>query len=99
MLQVFRWSSPTTVGDATLVEGDCYYSGRGCCYHPRCLLRGGWRPTSPELGMDLAGARRLSGSKLTDEGMTDGPPTFAYLVFGPGGVSQERLSRPIKAVA
>jgi hypothetical protein len=36
---------------------------------------------------------------LTDEGMTDGPPTFAYLVFGPGRVSQERLSRPIKAVA
>jgi hypothetical protein len=34
-----------------------------------------------------------------DEGMTDGPPTFAYLVFGPDRVSQERLSRPIKAVA
>jgi hypothetical protein len=34
-----------------------------------------------------------------DEGMTDGPPTFAHLVFGPGGVSQERLSRPIKAVS
>jgi hypothetical protein len=31
--------------------------------------------------------------------MIDGPPTFAYLVFGPGGASQERLSRPIKAVA
>jgi hypothetical protein len=31
--------------------------------------------------------------------MTDGPPTFAYLVFGPGGVSQERLSRLIKIVA
>jgi hypothetical protein len=36
---------------------------------------------------------------LIDEGMTDGPPTFAYLVFGPGRVSLERLSRPIKAMA
>jgi hypothetical protein len=35
---------------------------------------------------------------MVDEGMTDGPSTFAYLVFGPGGVSQERLSRPVKAV-
>jgi hypothetical protein len=34
-----------------------------------------------------------------DEGMTNEPPIFAYLVFGPGRVSHERLSRPIKAVA
>jgi hypothetical protein len=32
-----------------------------------------------------------------DEGMTNGPPIFAYPVFGPGRVSLERLSRPIKA--
>jgi hypothetical protein len=32
-----------------------------------------------------------------DEGMTNGPPIFAYLVFDPGRVSLERLSRPIKA--
>jgi hypothetical protein len=38
-------------------------------------------------------------SEATDEGMTNGPPIFAYLVFGPGRVSHERLSRPIKAVA
>jgi hypothetical protein len=31
-----------------------------------------------------------------DEGMTNGPPIFAYLVFGPGRVSLERLLRPIK---
>jgi hypothetical protein len=37
--------------------------------------------------------------KPTDEGMTNGPPIFAYLVFGSGRVSHERLSRPIKAVA
>jgi hypothetical protein len=40
---------------------------------------------------------RMSGA--TDEGMTDGPPTFAYLVFGPGRGCCERLSRPIKVVA
>jgi hypothetical protein len=33
-----------------------------------------------------------------DEGMTNGPPIFAYLVFGPRRVSHERLSRPIKAM-
>jgi hypothetical protein len=32
-----------------------------------------------------------------DEGMTNRPPIFAYLVFGPGRVSLERLLRPIKA--
>jgi hypothetical protein len=30
--------------------------------------------------------------------MTNGSPIFAYLVFGPGRVSLERLSRPIKAM-
>jgi hypothetical protein len=35
----------------------------------------------------------------TDEGMTNRPPIFAYLVFGPGKASRERLSRPIKVVA
>jgi hypothetical protein len=32
-----------------------------------------------------------------DEGMKNGPPIFAYLVFGPGKVSLGRLLRPIKA--
>jgi hypothetical protein len=32
-----------------------------------------------------------------DEGMTNGPPIFAYLVFGPGRDSLERLLGPIKA--
>jgi hypothetical protein len=36
-------------------------------------------------------------SGATDEGMTNGPPIFTYLVFGPGRVSLERLLRPIKA--
>jgi hypothetical protein len=36
-------------------------------------------------------------TKTVDEGMTNGPPIFAYLVFGPGKVSLERLLRPIKA--
>jgi hypothetical protein len=35
--------------------------------------------------------------KTADEGMTNGPPIFAYLVFGPGEGSLERLLRPIKA--
>jgi hypothetical protein len=36
---------------------------------------------------------------MPDEGMTNGLPIFAYLVFGPGGMSCEKLSRPIKAMA
>jgi hypothetical protein len=35
---------------------------------------------------------------ICDEGMTNWFPIFAYLVFGPGRVSLERLSRPIKAM-
>jgi hypothetical protein len=35
----------------------------------------------------------------SDEGMINGPPIFAYLVFDPGRVSHKRTSRPIKAVA
>jgi hypothetical protein len=31
-----------------------------------------------------------------DEGMTNMPPIFAYLVFGPGRAFLERLLRPIK---
>jgi hypothetical protein len=34
---------------------------------------------------------------IADEGMINGPPIFAYLIFGPGKVSLERLLRPIKA--
>jgi hypothetical protein len=36
---------------------------------------------------------------VVDEGMTNRPPIFAYLVFGLGRASHEKLSRPIKAVA
>jgi hypothetical protein len=38
-------------------------------------------------------------SGATDEGMTNGPPIFAYLVFILGMASYERLSKPTKAVA
>jgi hypothetical protein len=44
----------------------------------------------------IFGYPRHSGA--TDEGMTNGPPIFAYLVFGPGRISLERLLRPIKAM-
>jgi hypothetical protein len=42
--------------------------------------------------------RQMIMIKIDDEGMTNGPPIFAYLVFGLGKVSLERLSRPIKAM-
>jgi hypothetical protein len=36
---------------------------------------------------------------MSDEGMTNGSSIFAYLVFGPGGVSVEKLTRPMKIAA
>jgi hypothetical protein len=33
-----------------------------------------------------------------DEGITNGPSIFAYLVFGPGEVIVEGAARPIRAV-
>jgi hypothetical protein len=38
-------------------------------------------------------------SGATDEGMTDGPPIFAYLVFGPGEITIEGITRPMKLTA
>jgi hypothetical protein len=34
-----------------------------------------------------------------DEGMTNRPSIFAYLVFGPGGITVEGIARPIKTAA
>jgi hypothetical protein len=38
-------------------------------------------------------------SGATDEGMTNRPSIFAYLVFGPGGITVEGIARPIKTAA
>jgi hypothetical protein len=38
-------------------------------------------------------------SGVTDEGMTNRPSIFAYLVFGPGGITVEEIARPMKIVA
>jgi hypothetical protein len=35
-------------------------------------------------------------SRATDEGMTNRLSIFAYLVFGPGGITVEGIARPIK---
>jgi hypothetical protein len=35
-------------------------------------------------------------SGATDEGMTNRPLIFVYLVFGPGGITIEGIARPIK---
>jgi hypothetical protein len=34
-----------------------------------------------------------------DEGMTNRPSTFAYLVFGPEEITIEGIARPIRAAA
>jgi hypothetical protein len=33
-----------------------------------------------------------------DEGMSNGPSIFAYLVFGPGGTSVEGITRTMKSI-
>jgi hypothetical protein len=35
-------------------------------------------------------------SGATNEGMTNGSSIFTYLIFGSGGVSVEKLTRPMK---
>jgi hypothetical protein len=37
-------------------------------------------------------------SGATNEGMTNGPSIFAYLVFGPRGTSAEEIARPTKLI-
>jgi hypothetical protein len=36
---------------------------------------------------------------LGDEGMTNRPSTFAYLIFGPEEITIEGIARPIRAAA
>jgi hypothetical protein len=36
---------------------------------------------------------------VVDEGMTNGPLIFAYLVFGPGRVATEGKTKPMKTTA
>jgi hypothetical protein len=43
--------------------------------------------------------RGIKLSCIIDEGMTNRPPIFAYLVFGPGGITVEGIARPMKIVA
>jgi hypothetical protein len=37
--------------------------------------------------------------KHGDEGMTNRPSIFSCLVFGPGGITVERITRPTKIAA
>jgi hypothetical protein len=36
---------------------------------------------------------------VVDEGMINRPSIFAYLVFGPGGITVEGIARPMKISA
>jgi hypothetical protein len=58
-------------------------------------ISGAARKTFGGVPAIVFGYPRHSGA--TDEGMTNRPPIFAYLVFGSGKVYLERLLRPIKA--
>jgi hypothetical protein len=37
-------------------------------------------------------------SGATDEGMSNGPSIFVYLVFGPGGTFAKGIARPMKLI-
>jgi hypothetical protein len=56
-------------------------------------------PLVSKLDKRLSGISSLMTYTGSDEGMTNGLPIFAYLVFGPGRVSFGRLPRPTKASA
>jgi hypothetical protein len=75
-----------------------YYSNNLCTFavlQAKCAYRVWLGRLSGGVPAIVFGYPRHSGA--TDEGMTNRPPIFAYLVFGPGRVSLERLLRPIKA--
>jgi hypothetical protein len=75
-----------------------YYSNDLCIFavlQAKCSYRVQLGRLSGGVPAIVFGYPRHSGA--TDEGMTNGPPIFAYLVFGPGRVSLKRLSKPIKA--
>jgi hypothetical protein len=44
-------------------------------------------------------SRRNRKAHEDDEGMTNRPSTFAYLVFGLGGITVEGIARPMKMAA
>jgi hypothetical protein len=69
-----------------------YYSKDFCTFvvlQAKCAYRVRLGRLSGGVPAIVFGYPRHSGA--TDEGMTNGPPIFAYLVFGPGRVSLERL--------
>jgi hypothetical protein len=66
------------------------------CHHHHSRRMRGRLPTTR--GRRCRRRPEFRAASIADEGMTNGPPIFAYLVFGPGKVSLERLSRPIKAM-
>jgi hypothetical protein len=41
----------------------------------------------------------LTPKEAVDEGMTNRPSLFAYMVFDPGGITTEGIARPIKIAA
>jgi hypothetical protein len=49
-------------------------------------------------GMAPAGVTVVCNSNA-DEGMPNRPSIFAYLVFGPGGITVEGITRPMKVLA
>jgi hypothetical protein len=51
------------------------------------------------LAADFALYSSRSALFAADEGMTNRPSIFTYLVFGPGGVSIEGIARPMKIAA
>jgi hypothetical protein len=54
---------------------------------------------NPKLGPIFTSVNRFNFQTLVDEGMTNRPSIFTYLVFGPGGVPVEGIARPVKIAA
>jgi hypothetical protein len=84
-------SSKISYLTSVLLECPLYF----CDLQTRCAYRVRLGRFSGGVPAIVFGYPRHSGA--TNEGMKNGPPIFAYLVFGPGRVSLERLLRPIKA--
>jgi hypothetical protein len=88
-----RYSNQPHLLDASFVYLLCFGALSGKANMVSCSQREA-RVRVPAIVFDYP---RHSGAN--EEGMTNRPSTFAYLVFGPGEIVVEGVARPIKTTA
>jgi hypothetical protein len=81
------------LSDASFVYSLCFYAFSGRAK----MVSGNEKEARVRVPAIVFDYPRHSGA--TDEGVTNRPSTFVYLVFGPGEIRIEGIARPIRAAA